>query len=124
MRRVGGPVGTGPLARILGCLFEKPGRSVVAYDGPAGPAEPPDIHDVPVVLPNAEAFAIEPDGRIAFDRGGRILVANADGSRPRRISSTVFHHEIVTLGWSADSSPAALDNCAKFDRPACARADR
>ena len=107
----------------VGCLFEKPGRSVVAYDGPAAPAAPPDIHDLRVVLPNAGAFAIAPDGRIAFEWDGRILVANADGSRQRRISNTVFHHEIVTLGWSADSSHVFVDNCAKFNGPTCARAD-
>ena len=79
----------------VGCLFGKRGRSVVAYAGPAGPAEPPDIHDLPVVLPYAAAFAIAPDGRIAFEsRDLRIHVANADGSRQRRISSTVFHHEV------------------------------
>ena len=108
----------------VGCLFEKPGRSVVAYAGPAGPAEPPDIHDLPVVLPYAAAFAIAPDGRIAFEsRDLRIHVANADGSRQRRISSTVFHHEVRTLGWSADSSHVFVDNCAKYNGPTCVRSD-
>ena len=99
------------------------GRSVVAYEGPTEPAEPPDIHDLRVILPDAYPFAVGPDGRIAYSWDGRVYVANADGSRQRRISSTVFHHEMRTLGWSADSSHVFVDNCAKFNGPACARAD-